>query len=190
MTREELEAEVSRLRAALADAGIDAQRISDSQTERDRQQRTDLATSRRETADADQRTLDARGDAENAAIQHRREMAGAAADLTASQDLVAELRISQTALATSEARQRAIFDNAADIAMIVTDTGGIITDWNSGAENVLGWSAGEMRGQNAERFFTPEDRAIDRVGHEMTGALENGRASDERWHLRKGGERF
>jgi PAS domain S-box-containing protein len=98
------------------------------------------------------------------------------------------LKASQAALAASEARQRAIFDNAADIAMIVTDPAGVITDWNVGAENILGWTAEEIRGQNAERFFTPEDRAIGRVDHEMAGALRDGRASDERWHLRKGGE--
>ncbi|MBX8846762.1 PAS domain S-box protein [Sphingomonas melonis] len=104
--------------------------------------------------------------------------------------MVAELKASQAALAASEARQRAIFDNAADIAMIVTDPAGVITDWNVGAENILGWTAEEIRGQNAERFFTPEDRAIGRVDHEMAGALRDGRASDERWHLRKGGEPF
>jgi len=103
---------------------------------------------------------------------------------------LADARLHAQRVATSEARQRAIFENAADIAMIVTDPGGIITDWNPGAENVLGWTAEQMRGQNAERFFTPEDQANDRVEHEMAGALQDGRASDERWHLREGGERF
>ncbi|WP_298089545.1 PAS domain S-box protein [uncultured Sphingomonas sp.] len=190
MTREELEAEVERLRAALAEAGIDAQRVSERQAERDHQLIGDLTASRRQTIEANQRTFDARNQADDAAREHRRQMAGAAADLAATQNLVAELRASQIALATSEARQRAIFDNAADIAMIVTDPTGTITDWNVGAENVLGWSAGEMRGHDAERFFTPEDRANDRIEHEMAGALKDGRAADERWHLRKGGERF
>ncbi|MDZ7281316.1 PAS domain S-box protein [Sphingomonas sanguinis] len=150
----------------------------------------DLAHSRRQTIEANQRTFDAKMREQDAARSHRQHMAEALSDLSDSHDLVARLRSSQAALAASEARQRAIFDNAADIAMIVTDPAGIITDWNPGAQNVLGWTAEEMLGQDAERFFTPEDRASDRILQEMTGALQDGRAADERWHLRKDGERF
>ncbi|PBP51103.1 hybrid sensor histidine kinase/response regulator [Pseudomonas syringae] len=89
-----------------------------------------------------------------------------------------------------EARQRAVFDSAMDFAMILTDGKGIITDWNPGAEQVLGWTQDEMIGQSAERFFTPEDVANDRIEHEMHLALSVGRASDERWHLRKDGQLF
>ncbi|WP_259643429.1 PAS domain-containing protein, partial [Pseudomonas syringae] len=77
-----------------------------------------------------------------------------------------------------------------DFAMILTDCKGIITDWNPGAEQVLGWTQDEMIGQSAERFFTPEDVANDRIEHEMHLALSVGRASDERWHLRKDGQLF
>ncbi|PBQ12172.1 hybrid sensor histidine kinase/response regulator [Pseudomonas congelans] len=89
-----------------------------------------------------------------------------------------------------EARQRAVFDSAMDFAMILTDREGIITDWNPGAEQVLGWTQDEMVGQSAERFFTREDVANDRIEHEMQLALSVGRASDERWHLRKDGQLF
>ncbi len=148
---EELEAENARLRAALKDAGIDAQRVSDRQAERD--------------------------------SRH-------GADLAASQDLVAQLRASRVALASSEARQRAMFQSAIDIAMVITNPAGVVTDWNPGAEHVMGWTASEMCGHDVERFFTPEDRAIGRVEHEMRRALQDGRATDERWHLRKDGQRF
>lgn len=89
-----------------------------------------------------------------------------------------------------EARQRAIFESAIDFAMIVTDPSGTITDWNPGATHVMGWTAEEMRGQGAERFFTPADRASGRVEQEMQRALSQGRSSDERWHLRKDGQVF
>ncbi len=93
-------------------------------------------------------------------------------------------------LALSEARQRAIFESAIDFAMVVTDTTGVITDWNFGAERVMGWTAAEMRGQDATRIFTSEDRARGRVEQEMRQALDEGRASDERWHLRKNSAPF
>ncbi|MEG8042026.1 PAS domain S-box protein [Sphingomonas sp. LR59] len=103
---------------------------------------------------------------------------------------VATLESSRNALVASAARQRAIFDSSTDFAMVITDPNGIITDWNPGAEQVMGWAAEEMIGDNAERFFLPEDVANGRVDHEMTRALADGRASDERWHVRKTGERF
>jgi PAS domain S-box-containing protein len=90
----------------------------------------------------------------------------------------------------TEARHRAIFESAVDFAIIVTDPNGIVTDWNSGAELVLGWTADEMKGRDAERIFTPEDRDNGRIQVEMNRSVQDGRASDERWHLRKNGQRF
>ncbi|MES2184031.1 MAG: PAS domain-containing protein [Pseudomonadota bacterium] len=87
-------------------------------------------------------------------------------------------------------RYRAIVRSAVDFAIIATDPYGIITEWNPGAEHILQWSQADMLGSVAERFFTPEDRASGRVGLEMHTALVRGRASDERWHLRKDGTRF
>lgn len=74
--------------------------------------------------------------------------------------------------------------------MIVTDRAGTITDWNTGAETIFGWTADEMRGSDASRFYTPEDRETDRAGLEMRRSLAEGSAVDERWHIRKDGVRF
>ena len=87
-------------------------------------------------------------------------------------------------------RHRAIFDSAVDFAIIATDCEGRITDWNTGAERILGWSAAEMQGELVDQFFTPEDRVDDRARVEMQGALKTGRANDERWHLKKDNSRF
>lgn len=89
-----------------------------------------------------------------------------------------------------ERRYRAIVESAVDFAIIATDVDGLITDWNQGAEKVLGWSAETMCGGLVDRIFTPEDRSADRPALEMRRALAEGRASDERWHLRQNGERF
>jgi PAS domain S-box-containing protein len=84
----------------------------------------------------------------------------------------------------------AILESAVDYAIISTDLDGLVTSWNAGAENLLGWSAAEMIGQPAATFFTPEDRRAAIPHAEMAAALEKGRGSDERWHLRKNGETF
>ncbi len=90
----------------------------------------------------------------------------------------------------AERRHRAIFESGIEFAIIATDRDGRVTDWNAGAERILGWSATAMRGKPAEIFFTPEDRAEGRVATEMRLALETGRADDERWHMRRDGSRF
>lgn len=72
---------------------------------------------------------------------------------------MAEFGTGQTALVKRKARQRALFDSARDLGMIVTDPAGAITDWDPGAIHVFGSFADEMRGRSAERFFTPEDVA-------------------------------
>ena len=84
----------------------------------------------------------------------------------------------------------AIFRSAVDFAIIATGRDGRVTDWNTGAERILGWSADAMRGEPIDRIFTPEDRAEGRSGLEMQRALEAGRANDERWHVHRDGSRF
>ncbi|ABY30280.1 PAS domain S-box protein [Methylorubrum extorquens] len=83
-----------------------------------------------------------------------------------------------------------ILDSATDYAIIATDGAGRITRWNAGAEQILGWREEEMLGEPTQLFFTPEDREAGRLKTEMALALKDGSAPDERWHLRKGGERF
>ena len=83
-----------------------------------------------------------------------------------------------------------VIESAIDFAIIATDLDGVVTDWNVGAENILGWSREEMVGAPAKSFFTPEDQAAGRIDHEMRTSLAEGRANDERWHLRQNGSRF
>ncbi len=101
-----------------------------------------------------------------------------------------ELRRALAARSDSDARHSAIVESAVDYAIIATDLRGYVTEWNSGAELILGWSETEMLGQSAERFFTPEDRLAGVIEREMRDAVGRGRGTDERWHLRKSGERF
>jgi PAS domain S-box-containing protein len=85
---------------------------------------------------------------------------------------------------------RAIVDGAVDFAIITTDGQGVITDWNAGAVQILGWTREEMLGQPVDCIFSPEDRLAGRPALEMQIAIAAGRASDERWHLRKDETRF
>ncbi len=103
--------------------------------------------------------------------------------------LAEALMASQAALAVNQARQRAILDSI-DLAIILTDPFGIITDWSLGAEHVLGWTAAEMHGEHISTIFTAVDRARGRIDEDMQHAMQAGQTTDECWHLRRDGQQF
>ena len=89
-----------------------------------------------------------------------------------------------------DALNRWIIDGATDFAIMATDRAGRVTAWSAGAERILGWTEAEMLDTTLERIFTPDDVREDRMRVEMEAAIAKGAGNDERWHLRKGGERF
>ena len=93
-------------------------------------------------------------------------------------------------LRLSEGRYRQIVEGAEDFAIVSLDDAGIISDWNTGAENILGWTRDDAAGQPFALIFTPGDVAAGVPDAEMARALKDGRAVDERWHLKRDGSRF
>jgi PAS domain S-box-containing protein len=85
---------------------------------------------------------------------------------------------------------RLLVDEVRDYAIIVMDPKNRVQMWNRGAREMLGFTAKEMSGKSARVIFTPEDRAAKVPEKEMAAARRDGRAEDERWHLRKNGQRF
>lgn len=98
-------------------------------------------------------------------------------------------RVSRRRTAEVE-RVRLMVEGVNEYAMITVDPEGIVTTWNSGAERILGFRAGEIIGRPGNIIFTPEDRAAGIPEQEMRTAARAGRAEDDRWHLRKDGSRF
>lgn len=96
----------------------------------------------------------------------------------------------RTANRRTEDNYRKAIEDIRDFAIFMIGTDGIITNWNLGAQLILGYSEEEIIGKDAARFFTPEDRAKDIPQKEMSTAAMSGRAEDERWHLRRDGSRF
>ncbi len=87
-------------------------------------------------------------------------------------------------------RLRLIEECVTDYAIFTFDNEGRITSWNVGAQRILGYTTSEALGQSGAIIFTPEDRQQGAPGQEMGQARTEGRAEDERWHLRKDGCRF
>ena len=103
---------------------------------------------------------------------------------------VAKRKEAEETLRHSEERLRLLIERAEDYAIFTMTTDGIIDSWNVGAEKTFGWTEAEVVGQSCKIIFTPEDRKKGAPELEMTTARKNGRAPDERFHLRKDGTRF
>ena len=88
------------------------------------------------------------------------------------------------------ARYRLFEDSVQDYAFIELDLENRVVNWSRGAERLTGFPEQEVLGQSAVILFTPEDRASGAVEQELTKAMRDGCAEDERWHMRKDGSRF
>jgi two-component system, chemotaxis family, CheB/CheR fusion protein len=103
---------------------------------------------------------------------------------------VSDIVRARAALSESEARYRVVVESATDYAIVTMDEARRITGWNPGASNIFGWSEDEMLGKSADEIFTPEDRSQEAPEGEAGVAQRQGRAADNRWHLRRDGTRF
>lgn len=94
------------------------------------------------------------------------------------------------AIRISEARYRQIVEGAEDFAIITFDAQGAVTSWSIGAQHVVGYRAEEVVGHEGDFFYTDTDRAGRVFYNELDIARAQGRAVNERWHVRKEGTRF
>ncbi len=82
---------------------------------------------------------------------------------------------------------RLLVESVQDFAILLLDPEGRVASWNAGAERLLGYKEAEILGHDAARLFTPDDVEKGVPEQELKTALVEGRASDERWHVRKDG---
>ena len=83
-----------------------------------------------------------------------------------------------------------ILRSVVDHDIVTPDAEGAVTSRSEGAERILGRREADILGRSADVFFTAEDCDDRRPEEEMRTASAEGRAEDERWHVRKGRERF
>jgi len=104
-------------------------------------------------------------------------------DITGRREAEAQLR-------KGEEWMRLVAESTYDYAIITMDAGGRVTGWNTGAARNFGYSEEEVMGRELDFIFTPEDVAAGAPADERARARHEGRAEDERWHVRKDGSRF
>jgi two-component system CheB/CheR fusion protein len=99
-------------------------------------------------------------------------------------------RAAEMQVRASEERLRLLIDSVVDYAIFTVTEDGRIDSWNAGAQRMYGYAAEEIVGRDVSLLFTPEDRAAGLPAQDLGTVRENGRSTDERWHLRKDGSRF
>jgi PAS domain S-box-containing protein len=77
-----------------------------------------------------------------------------------------------------------------DYAIYMLDRNGYITNWNTGAAAIKGYTEEEIVGQHFSRFYTEEDRANGEPQRALQTALREGKYEKEAWRVRKDGTRF
>ncbi|HET6583074.1 MAG TPA: PAS domain S-box protein [Nannocystaceae bacterium] len=101
-----------------------------------------------------------------------------------------ERRSTEEELRQSEERLRLLVESVKDYAIFMLDPDGTIRSWNSGAQQIKGYTADEAIGRNFSMFYTPADVAAGHPQRELEIAGREGRHEEEGWRVRKNGELF
>ena len=81
-------------------------------------------------------------------------------------------------------------DGVSDYAVLMLDPEGNVMTWNSGAQRIKGYAAGEILGRHFSCFYTAEDVAAGKPKLELATALATGRFEEVGPRVRKDGSTF
>jgi PAS domain S-box-containing protein len=101
-----------------------------------------------------------------------------------------ERRRAEDELRLSEQRFRYLVQGVTDYAIYMLDPNGIVTNWNSGAERIKGYTPDEIVGQHFSKFYTEQDLARGLPEQGLETARSTGRFEKEGIRVRKDGTRF
>jgi PAS domain S-box-containing protein len=103
---------------------------------------------------------------------------------------ISSKREQERALYESEQQFRLLVEGVRDYAIYMLDPDGRITNWNSGAQLIKGYTAKEIVGEHLSRFYTEQDRATGEPRRALETALSEGKYEREAWRVRKDGSLF
>ena len=78
-----------------------------------------------------------------------------------------------------------IIDSLQDYSIFTLDKNFNINSWSSGSTKIFGYETDEVIGESFDIIFTDEDLKSGIPKREIETALEEGRATDNRWHITK-----
>jgi PAS domain S-box-containing protein len=105
------------------------------------------------------------------------------------QDVTAQAAAEEQ-LRRTEERFRLLIEAVQEYAIFMLDPEGYVVSWNSGAQRIKGYRAGEIIGQHFRVFYPDTQQRIHHPESELRLALSEGRYQEEGWRVRKDGTRF
>lgn len=103
---------------------------------------------------------------------------------------LSERKAAEDALMKSEEQFGLLVQAVTDYAIFMLDAGGVITNWNAGAQRIKGYQPHEVIGTHFSRFYRPEDRERGIPAKALATAAAEGRFEGEGWRVRKDGSTF
>ncbi len=93
-------------------------------------------------------------------------------------------RAHEEELRRSEERFRLLIEGVAEYAIFMLDPNGNIATWNSGAERIKGYTAGDIIGKHFSIFYPEEPKSSGWPEHELRVAATKGSFTDIGWRVR------
>lgn len=90
----------------------------------------------------------------------------------------------------SDLMARFLIQSVTDYAIYMLTPGGIVANWNPGAERAKGYKADEIVGSHFSVFYADHERAAGLPDVNLSVARDVGRFEDEGWRIRKDGSAF
>ena len=87
-------------------------------------------------------------------------------------------------------RYRVMVENIGDHVIFTVDAKGRFDSWSPGAQNVVGYTAGEVVGREYSILFTAEQMEAGGPRREMAEAARQGHSATEGWRVRRNGELY
>jgi PAS domain S-box-containing protein len=103
---------------------------------------------------------------------------------------IAEREEAEKQLRESEERFRLLVDGVKDYAIYMLNPAGLVLSWNRAAEQIHGYTAGEIVGEPFSKLYLTEDVQRGAPERALQTARAKGRYEAEGWRLRKDGAKF
>jgi diguanylate cyclase (GGDEF)-like protein/PAS domain S-box-containing protein len=103
---------------------------------------------------------------------------------------VTESRRARHELRSAEQHFRLLVEGTTDYAIFMLDASGFVVSWNPGAQRILGYEEHEAVGRHMSLFYTAEDIRRGEPQRKLAQTIEEGRAEEDAWRVRKDGQRF
>lgn len=103
---------------------------------------------------------------------------------------IAERKKTEQALKKSRKDYELLVGGVKDYAIFMLDAEGLVASWNSGAENIKGYTSAEIVGKPIDVFYTAEELQQDAPRKNLQQALMHGKFETEGWRVRKDGTLF